>query len=408
MPATAAAVREGWDLIRADADNLDDIIAASGRRLSRGRSDPEYLTKLGEAADFLANVLDGRTDPHYLKEALSTSDFPILMGDIMDRQLLGRYQEVKPTWQNYAKRGTVRDFRTVRRVAVDGLEGRYYPTYIRPELVEGREQNNLAETGYTYAVDVMEKRVAFSWRMLVNDDLDAFRDIPDRLARGARRTEEYFATQLFIDASGPHASMFTSGNKNIVNATNAGSAFTAVNPALSISGIQQAFAVFANMRDADGEPIMIDSAELVVPPALEVPAMNIINATEVWVTTASGDPAGGTTAQQLHVANWVRNKLRISVNPYIPVVASSANGSTSWFIFASPDSGRPALEVGFLRGYEEPGLYRKASNTMRVGGAIDDTLGDFDTGEVQYKGMHILGGTRLSPIMAIASNGSGS
>jgi hypothetical protein len=172
--------------------------------------------------------------------------------------------------------------------------------------------------------------------------------------------------------------------------------------------VQQAFAVFGNMRDADGEPITIESAELVVPPSLEVVAMNIINATEIWVTTGSGDLAGGTAAQQVHVANWVRNKLRISVNPYIPVVASSANGSTSWFIFASPQSGRPALEVGFLRGYEQPGLYRKASNTMRVGGGIEDSLGDFDSGEVQYKGMHIIGGTRLSPIMAVASNGSGS
>ena len=417
MPATAAAVREGFDLLRSDLHSnvesdmvrLDDIIAASGRRLSkRARRDPEYLTKLGEAATFLADVLDGRTDPYYLKEALSTSDFPILMGDILDRQLLGRYQEIQPSYRNYAKIGTVRDFRTVRRLAVDGLEGRYYPTYLRPEMSEGKEQNNLAETGYTYSVDVYEKRVALSWRMLVNDDLDAFRDIPDRLARGARRTEEYFATTLFVDASGPHASLYTSGNKNIVNATNAGGAFTAVNPPLSIAALQQAFSVFGNMRDADGEPIMIDSAELVVPPALEVVAMNIINATEVWVTTASGDPAGGSSAQQLHVANWVRNKLRISVNPYIPVVASSANGSTSWFIFASPDSGRPAMEIGFLRGYEQPGLYMKAGNTMRVGGGVDETLGDFDTGEKQYKGMHIIGGTRLSPIMTIASSGAGS
>jgi hypothetical protein len=413
MPATALAVREGMDLIRGDLRSnvesdmarLDDIIAASGRRLSNRRADPEYLTKLGEAANFLADVLDGRTDPYYLKEALSTSDFPILMGDILDRQLLGRYQEIAPTYRNYAKIGTVRDFRTVRRVAVDGLEGRYYPSYNRPELTEGKEQNNLAETGYTYAVDVYEKRVALSWRMLVNDDLDAFRDIPDRLARGARRTEEYFATTLFVDASGPHASMFTSGNKNIVNATNSGAPFTAVNPPLSIAAVQQAFAVYGNMRDADGEPIMIESAELVVPPGLEVLAMNIINATEIWST---GDSAGGTTGQQLHVANWIRSKLRVSMNPYIPVVASSANGATSWFLFATPTSGRPALEIGFLRGYETPGLYRKAGNTMRVGGGIEDALGDFDTGEQQYKGMHVLGGTRLSPIMAIASNGSGS
>lgn len=417
MPATAAAVREGFDLIRSDLRSnvesdmlrLDDIIAASGPRLSkRARSDPDYLAKLGETATFLADVLDGRVSTYWLQEALSTSDFPILMGDILDRQLLGRYQEIQPTWSNYARRGTVRDFRTVRRVALDGLEGRYYPTYNRPELAEGKEQNNLAETGYTYAVDVYEKRTALSWRQLVNDDLDAFRDIPDRLARGARRTEEYFATTLFVDASGPHASMYTSGNKNIINATNAGGPFTAVNPPLSIAGLQQAFAVFGNMRDADGEPIMVESAELVVPPALEVVAMNILNATEVWVTTASGDPAGGTAAQQLHVSNWVRNKLRVSVNPYIPVVASSANGSASWFIFATPDSGRPALEIGFLRGYEQPGLYKKASNTMRIGGGIEETLGDFDTGEIQYKGMHIIGGTRLSPIMTIASNGSGS
>lgn len=412
MPATAAAVREGWDLIRsdmADLDQLNSVIQAAGRRVRGHRNDPDYIEKLGEAANFLCDVLDGRTDPYFLKEALSTSDFPILMGDILDRQLLGRYNEIQPVYRQYARVGTVRDFRTVRRIAVDGLEGRYYPSYLRAELSEGKEQNNLAETGYTYAVDVYEKRVGLNWRMLVNDDLDAFKDIPDRLARGARRTEQFFASSLYVDASGPHASFYTSGNKNIINATNAGAPFTAVNPPLSIAALQQGFAAMGRMVDADGEPIEIDAVTLVVGPGLRVAAENILSATEIWITTGSGDIAGGTAAQQLHTANWMRSRTKLAVDPYIPIIASSANGGTSWFLFADQAAGRPAIEIGFLRGYEAPGIYQKMPDTMRVGSTQPEmTLGSFDNGEINYKGMHIVGGTRLDPKVSVASNGSGS
>lgn len=416
MVLTGAMVREAarettlWDGARVEESTLAGIIAASGRRLGGRRNEPEYLTRLAEASDFLADVLDGRRAVHFLEEALSSSDFPLLMGDILDRQLLGRYTEMQPVYRNYAKVGTVRDFRTVRRIATDGLEGRYYPNYQKSELAQGKENNGLSETGYSYAVDVYEKRVALNWRMLVNDDLDAFRDIPDRLARGARRTEQHFATNLYVDANGPHASLYTSGNRNIVNATNAGAGFTAVNPPLSIAALQQGFAVFGNLRDADGEPIEVEAVELVVPPSLRVTAENILSATELWITSASGDTmGGGSVAQQAHVTNWMRAKTRLSVDPYIPIVASSANGTTSWFLFANPDSGRPALEIGFLRGYESPGIYQKLPDTVRAGSTTPEMmLGSFETGELQYKGMHIIGGTREDPKATIASNGSGS
>lgn len=401
---------EFFDLVRvidAERQSTDAIFSESGRRLGR-RNSPAYVAQLTEAAKFLADVIDGRIHTDRLQEALSTSDFPVLMGDIFDRQMLGRYQEIAATWPNYARRGTVRDFRTVRRVAVDGLEGAYYPSYTKPELTEPQQEDGLTETGYTYSVNVYEKRAGLNWRMLVNDDLDAFRSIPDRLARGARRTEDRFATTLFVDANGPHASLYTVGNKNIVNATNAGSGFTAVNPPLTIAALQQAFAVLANQKDANGEPIMIEAVELVVPPALQVTAMNILNATEIWGTTSAGDPFGGTSAQQVHVINWMRNAVHLNVNPYIPIVASSANGNTSWFLFANPSVGRPALEVGFLRGFEQPSLWQKAPNMQRLGGAADPTMGDFDTGEIVYKGMHVIGGTRLDPKATVASNGSGS
>jgi hypothetical protein len=106
--------------------------------------------------------------------------------------------------------------------------------------------------------------------------------------------------------------------------------------------------------------------------------------------------------------NWMAQKLRLNVNPYIPLIASSANGNSSWFMFANPGVQRPALEVGFLRGYETPSLFQKMPNTMRLGGAVDPMLGDFDSMALTYKGLHIIGGTRMDPKMTVASNGSGS
>jgi hypothetical protein len=374
---------------------LAEILSVSGTRLSRRNTDAAYVARVAEAAEFVADVVAGKRPSYLLQEAMSTSDFPLLMGDVLDRQLLGNYTAFQPTWQNYCKRGRVNDFRTVRRIQMDGLTGRFYPSYLKPENTAPQE-GALSETGYTYNVEVYEKAAAINWRMLVNDDLDAFSDIPRRLAQGARYTEEYFATALFVTTTGPHGSLYSAGSyANVVTG----------NPALSIAGLQTAMRILGAQTDSDGEPIVVDAVELVVPPALEITAQNILNATQILV-----DPnvAAGTAQQQMFAQNWMRNRVRLSVNPYIPIVASSSNGSTSWFLFANPERGRPAIEIGFLRGYEQPGLYQKAPNTMRVGGGVDAMLGDFDTNEIRYKGMHIIGGCRLDPKATVASNGSGS
>jgi hypothetical protein len=384
-----------WNLsgtFRSDSEELARLINESGQRMRGRNNDPAYLARLAEATEFLADVIEGRRSTFWLQEALSTSDFPLLMGDILDRQLLGKWQETPATWPNYCRRGTVRDFRAARRLQVDGLEGRYIPDYEKSEGEPPKEDNELTESGYTVQVSVYEKAAALNWKMLINDDLDAFSDIPERLARGARRTEEYLATSLFVDANGPHASFYTEDNGNIVDG----------NPELSIEGLQTAFTQLSQATDANGEPIAITAVELVVPPALEVTSMNILNALQLELNTA-----GGTTDSKLIAVNWMKQRVRLSVNHYIPVVATT-NGDTSWFRFASPSVGRPALEMSFLRGYEQPGLYQKAPNTMRVGGAVDPILGDFDTNEIRYKGMHILGGTRMESKATVASNGTGS
>lgn len=323
-----------------------------------------------------------------ISETMTTSDFPLLTGDVLDRMLLARYREFPASWRAFVKvNPNLRDFRTVRRIASDGLEGTWNDVPENDEF----EYGSKSETGYTYAPSKYAKGAKLSWEMILNDDLSAFTDIPDRLARGAGRTVAKFVTGLYVDSSGPHASLYDAAYGNVITG----------NPALSVTALGTAFGVLGNMVDAGGDPIYVEEAVLVVPPALRVTGNNIMNQIQVERTT-------GETTQAVYINNWIVGNLTLVVDPYIPIVASSSNGATSWFLFANPNVSRPALEVGFLRGYGEPVLYQKLANSMRVGGGIDQAAGDFHTMSQEYKGVIAFGGTRLDPKATVGSEGDGS
>src|SRR5205823_2790522 len=99
---------------------------------------------------------------------------------------------------------------------------------------------------------------------------------------------------------------------------------------------------------------------------------------------------------------WTQDIVKIAVNYYVPIVASSANGATSWFLFADPNTSRPALEAGFLRGHEAPEIFVKRPNAQLVGGG--EVPEDFDTDTQQWKIRHVLGGARIEPKASVGSN----
>lgn len=379
------------ETIRAEEASTEKLFGNEGQGVHSMRRGAEYGKKLAEAAQLIADVMQGKRPTYVLREAMTTSDFPYLFGDILDRQLLANYREWPVGWPAYAKRATVPDFRTVKRFAIGGGEAVLSEV---PQLTE-YPASALSESPYSYAVKKYGRRIPFSWETLINDDLGAFTDVPERLGRAARRSEDKFATQLHVDASGPHASVYTVGNKNIVTG----------NPALAIAALQTAMGILGAQTDSDGEPIVIDMAILEVPPALEITAQNILNAVQLWLTV---NAAEGTPEQNLATQNWMRNRVQLVVNPYIPIVASSANGTTSWFLHGAPSNGRPAFELGFLRGHTEPEIFMKSPNAVRVGGGVGPLDGDFDTDSVEYKLRHVFGGVALEPKMTIGSNGSGS
>lgn len=378
-------------------------LSARARRGNRTQN-PKYRRALAEAFDLYEQVLQGsRRAAVTFQEAMSTSDFQHLFGDILDRQILANYQQQPVRWGRIARRGRVRDFRQVKRYTLDGGEA------VLDEVQEHDEYPaaDLTDNFYSYSVTKKGRRIPLSWESMINDDLDAFASIPNRLGNAARRSEERFVTSLFATDGGPRSSFFSSTNKNLIHSSTYGN--VPDNPPLDVQGLQYAFEVLGRQVDQDGGPILVEGVTLWVPPALEVPANNIVNATEI--TTATGSTSDATSSgeqDQLRVANWLSNRVSIEVDPWLPIL-DPTNGSTAWYLFADPDVGRPAMEVGFLTGHETPELFQKSSNQTRVGGGMADPMdGDFDTDAVEWKLRHVFGGTLMDPKSAVASKGTGS
>jgi len=374
------------ETIKTEEAGVRQLFGGEGNGVRQTRKSPEWLAKVSEAATFVAEIFQGSRPSSHFREAMTTSDFPLLFGDIIDRMLLAGYAETPTTYRDYAKVNTVKDFRTVNRFAIDGSEA---TLAVVPQQSEYPE-SSLSDSRYQYAVQKYGRRIPFSWETIIDDDLGAFKDIVERMGRAARRTEERFATDLFVNSTGPDPTLYSVGNANIITG----------NPALSVAGLQAGMTTFGNQKDADGEPIFVDGIHLVVPPALEITALNILNALEIRALTSGG----GDAAQNVVAANWMKARITLHVNYYLPIINTTTPNS-AWYLFANPNTGRPALEVGFLQGHEQPEVFIKSPNAMRVGGGEDPMAGDFDTDSIEYKVRHVLGGTTIDPKATAASTG---
>lgn len=409
---------------------------------ARMAPDPRFRQRMyTEARRLLDRVLSGdRWAALKFQEALTTSDFSVYFGDVLDRSVLANYAETPYTWDLYAKRATLRDFRQAKIFRFDRgaavLDGPIAPAS-NPAGISATGPLGLAEvTEYPMRKRVTSKYqdqlykfgalMDFSWETLVNDDLDALKDTPALFGRAARRTEEKRATQLFSGSTGPNSTFFSTANKNVLTAA-VNSAVTTDNAHLSILSLQQAMIVLMSQVDLDGEPISIEDFTLVYPPALDVVVKNILNATQVFMndqggtigTEGSGATQSATSFQRLLANNWARNIVRPAKNYYLPIV-NTTSGNTAWYLFANPKNGRPALQQSFLLGHESPELFMKAANQVVIGegrmgpGAgptgggqgANPMDGDFLTDSIIYKIRYVLGGTLLDPLMALASTGA--
>ena len=319
-----------------------------------------------------------------IREALTTSDFPLLFGDVLDRQVLAAYKATEPVWKAYSKLSTVKDFKDSYRFAITGGDGVLDRVAEKGEyLASDRE-----EAKYTLAVLKYGRQFDISWEALINDDLGALKDTPERFARAAIRTEHQIAARLFANLT-----MGGIAHTGVALYSTFAAELNETAGALTIAFLEQGLENMAGRTDALGNPIQCRAKFLVVPPALELTARQILTSTEKRYTGG----AAGTSWPTTNVLP--QYGLQLIVDPYLPAAATfnltAASANTQWYLFADPKE-IAALEFAHLAGHERPEICMKASDKVSVGGgAIGPMSGDFATDNVLYRVRLVFGGARI-------------
>lgn len=370
--------------ISQESASIHTMFGGEQRVFGARAKDPKWEQSLLEAERFMWEIKAGRRPITHFAEAMSTSDFPKLFADSLDRQLYGAYEATVPTWQNYARAATVNDFRQVKRFATSGVRG----LLKKVGELEEHDRRAQTETEYKYAAAKYEAGFAVSWEAMMNDDLEAFMRLPQDLADSVRDSEEEFVTRLFADASGPNAANYSSAAGNLLTG----------NPVLTRGNLQVAITKLMKRKDDNGNPIVVKGVRLVVGTGLALVAQEIIDTTEYRVADSGGNV-------RIIKGNGVAANLGVDINYWVDSVATTANADTSWWVFPETNGPRPALEFGRLRGHEQPALYEKVPDMRRMGGGIEPF--SFNTEAQEKKVRAVYGGTFVDPKMTLASNGSG-
>lgn len=407
---------DGFGRMRRDYQQKHRIKVAECAKVwteyKNGKISPLLMHEALRMTDDLAFHKLHRLAPSIFQEAMSVTDFTNLTTYVFDRIMMENYPSVPSSWEQIAYiNRDIKDFRTVERWVTDNGEG----VWNAVQELEGFQRTSELTGKYTYGVKKYEKGAQVSWEAMVNDDMGQFTDLPQRLAEGGKRTVEQFFLSLIANASGPHSSfygaaiaMVNGGTiKNIIDLSGYGDF---INPLLNVNNLILATGLFMNQATQEGRPIDIalDTMNvLVADGVLFQTLMNIKNTNQIATTILGGSKASGAVMYdvQLQAQNWLRGNINPIFAPELRNIMTS-NAPTSWWLFAKPRRARPAIEIGFMRGYDTPQMYKKRSNTQRISGGDVEEFGDFETMGTEIKGLIIPGGTRMDPRMTMASNGT--
>jgi len=375
----------------------------------QGRQDPSMLREcLNPKHPYILQEV-GRLYPSLaLTETMSVTDFgEYLTVDVLDRMLYGYYTLAAIPNKALVKTVPLTSFRPVKRLMVDGAVKRFRRAMNPAEPPE--ERALIPRPPVTYEPDLFQGMMSVNWRAIVNDDYGIFNDMLQRLAASWNLTLWYAITEMYVDANGPHASLYNEANENLIIQANGASTD---NPPLDFQGLIDAQTVLGLKRDVDGNPFnLTGTLYLWYGPALAMTAKALLSALRADISVGGGTVnSDGFPSQRLSVnPNYVTGSLTPIEDKLIPVVCTDpAVKHKMWGLTYDPNSQvRPSIEFGMLRGFTTPQLFQRAPNTMRVGGGIDPTLGDFLTMDLDYKAIAIFGGAQVDGRSTVASKGTG-
>jgi hypothetical protein len=205
------------------------------------------------------------------ERAMTTSDFPALMGDAANRSMRMAYDSVPSALKQVARQITAPDFRTIHKIQLSAV-----PTLLPVNEAGEFHTGVLTDQQETFKLASYGRIVSLTRQIIVNDDLGGFADVSRRMGVAAAAFE---ATQLVSLVESPPV---MSDGVAVFNATHGNVAMSGV---LSETTLTAARLLLRQQTDPSGMLIAATPKYLLVPPALETLAEKTITAVQATQTS---------------------------------------------------------------------------------------------------------------------------
>ncbi|NBW11140.1 MAG: hypothetical protein EBR82_24230 [Caulobacteraceae bacterium] len=351
-----------------------ETLEAADRSFRNGLTLQELF--LGYARRNDPTVSSGRDVRNLLKAAFQTSlraegfsTVPLsgILSNVANKFLLQGFMAVETAWREVCTIRSVSDFKTVTSYRLTG-DFSYKKVGPTGELKFG----TLGEESYTNRAETYGLMMGIPRTDIINDDLGALTSVPMRLGRGAAtRLNTVFWTEFLADVT----TFFTTGRGNY---------FEGSTTNLQSSSLKTAVEKFRKQTDADGLPLAIQPAILLVGPENEVAADELYTSTNL-------NTGGSSTTDKVMNSNVFARKYRPVVSSYLSNSSITNYSTTHWFLLANPMD-LSAIEVAFLNGKEAP--------------TVETAEADFNTLGVQMRGYHDFGVSKQDYRAAVRSKGA--
>lgn len=290
-----------------------------------------------------------------------TSDFAVILENVMHKTLLGAFAITPDTWSRFCHVGSVSDFRAHNRYrlgtfgTLDALNE--HGEFQNKQVPDGRKESITAGTKGNI--------IGLTRQAIINDDMGAFNGLATALGRAAALSIEadVYAALALNSGLGP-----TMSDGNPLFHARTGASNITNGAALTAAAIDLDRQAMASIKDLSGnEYLALSPAVLLVPLSLGSTARTI-NASEY-------DP------------DTVANKSQLKPNSvnglFRDIVDTPRLSGTRRYLFADPNVA-PVLEVAFLNGQQSPVL--ENMDGWRMDGVEMKVRIDYGVDAIDYVG----------------------
>lgn len=290
-----------------------------------------------------------------LRRALhSTSDFPAIFENAINRNLAARYQSAPLTYRSIARQRTYQDFRDHTTVRVGDMPRLQQVNPDGGELLAGTFSEAKERTrALAYGV-----RFGISRAMMVNDNLSALVQVLNDQGDAVAHEEEARFYEMMLGGANADGPTLLETTRQVFNTTDTTKAGTAA--AVTVTSVGLGKAAMAKRTSLDGRKLRVMPAVLLVGPDKWLEAAQVIAPIQ---------------AQQSSNVNPLTGAMEVISTAYIE--------GNAWYMFAAP-SALPCFEWGLLDGYSAPRM--RMEEIFGVQGTQISLEHDFGCGAIDFRG----------------------